>query len=138
MHNVHCQRKLALCIKCDEPVPRCELSAHNTNFHAVVECPACGHQCEKRYLTDHQVSKKKKEEEEHCGGVSLLMHAVKNMILARWQFDEDSGMFQSPECVIRYLSSCDTGMFVCGWLFYLLYIAFLNIYEKKVNNEISI
>jgi hypothetical protein len=60
MHNVHCQRKLALCIKCDEPVPRCELAAHNTNFHAVVECPACGHQCEKRYLTDHQVSKKKK------------------------------------------------------------------------------
>lgn len=47
-----------MCVKCDEPVPRCELAAHNTNFHAVVECPACGHQCEKRYLTDHQVSKK--------------------------------------------------------------------------------
>ncbi|XP_021940829.1 TRAF-type zinc finger domain-containing protein 1-like [Zootermopsis nevadensis] len=56
MHNVHCQRKLALCNKCDEPVPRCELSAHNTNFHAVVKCPACGHQCEKIHLVDHQNS----------------------------------------------------------------------------------
>lgn len=60
MHNVHCQRKLALCIKCDEPVPRCELASHNTNFHTVVECPACGHQCEKRHLIDHQVSSKKR------------------------------------------------------------------------------
>lgn len=59
MHNVHCQRKLALCTKCDEPVPRCELAAHNTNFHVTVECPACGHQCEKRHLVDHQVSTKK-------------------------------------------------------------------------------
>lgn len=58
MHNVHCQRKLALCVKCDEPVPICELASHNTNFHAVIECPACGHQCEKRQLIDHQVSKK--------------------------------------------------------------------------------
>ncbi|XP_069684113.1 TRAF-type zinc finger domain-containing protein 1-like isoform X1 [Periplaneta americana] len=56
MHNVHCQRKLALCVKCDEPVPRCELAAHNTNVHAIVECPACGHQCEKRHLVDHQNS----------------------------------------------------------------------------------
>lgn len=56
MHTVHCQRKLALCIKCDEPVPRCELASHNTNFHAVVDCPACGHQCEKRHLIDHQNS----------------------------------------------------------------------------------
>lgn len=113
MHNVHCQRKLALCIKCDEPVPRCELSAHNTNFHAVVECPACGHQCEKRYLTDHQVSKKKKKRNTVVE-LTLLMHAVKSKILARLQSDEGSGMFQYTECVIRYLSSCDTIMFVCG------------------------
>ncbi|KAJ9599598.1 hypothetical protein L9F63_009915 [Diploptera punctata] len=56
MHNVHCQRKIALCVKCDDPVPRNELAAHNTNFHAIVECPACGHQCEKRHLVDHQNS----------------------------------------------------------------------------------
>jgi hypothetical protein len=59
MHNVHCQRKLVLCAKCDEPVPRCDLAAHNANLHAVVECPACGYQCEKRHLVDHQVSSRK-------------------------------------------------------------------------------
>ncbi|PSN41508.1 hypothetical protein C0J52_07227 [Blattella germanica] len=56
MHTVHCQRKLALCVKCDEPVPRSELATHNTNFHTIVECPACSHQCEKRHLADHQSS----------------------------------------------------------------------------------
>jgi len=110
MHNVHCQRKLALCVKCDEPVPRCELAVHNTNFHAVVECPACGHQCEKRYLTDHQVSKK---EEKRCFGVTLLMQAIKMTVLTMWQPDEDSGIFQNNECIIRYLSSGDTSMCAC-------------------------
>ncbi|XP_067014686.1 XIAP-associated factor 1 [Anabrus simplex] len=56
MHHVHCQRKLALCQKCDEPIPHSELQTHNLNYHAVVSCPDCGSQMEKQHLNDHQSS----------------------------------------------------------------------------------
>ena len=51
-----------------------------------------------------------------------------------WQPDEDSGLFRYNKCVIRYLSSGDTSMCACRWLFNLLYIYidFSNI-KKKVN-----
>ncbi|XP_049839383.1 TRAF-type zinc finger domain-containing protein 1-like isoform X1 [Schistocerca gregaria] len=56
MHIIHCQRKLALCQKCDEPVPHSEYAAHNANFHSIVECPDCGLQLEQRYLQEHKNS----------------------------------------------------------------------------------
>lgn len=54
MHHIHCQRKLALCQKCDEPIPLTEFSVHNANFHIVVSCPDCGQKMEKINVPEHQ------------------------------------------------------------------------------------
>lgn len=36
MHQTHCVRNIVLCKKCDEPVPRSEMEAHNEEYHVLV------------------------------------------------------------------------------------------------------
>lgn len=55
MHVVHCQRNIQLCLKCQEPVPRSELSNHDLEFHTPIKCTDCGKALESSSLDDHKV-----------------------------------------------------------------------------------
>ena len=54
MHEIHCQRNLRLCAKCDEAIPRSEMEEHMADFHALVECK-CKLKIEKAQLEKHEV-----------------------------------------------------------------------------------
>ncbi|KAJ8042819.1 TRAF-type zinc finger domain-containing protein 1 [Holothuria leucospilota] len=53
MHQTHCVRNIVLCKKCDEPVPRSEMEAHNEEYH-VLELCECGESIEKEHFPDHK------------------------------------------------------------------------------------
>ncbi|XP_065055134.1 uncharacterized protein LOC135683718 isoform X2 [Rhopilema esculentum] len=53
MHEIHCQRNLRLCAKCDEAIPRSEMEDHMAEFHALVECK-CKLKIEKAQLEKHE------------------------------------------------------------------------------------
>ena len=57
MHSLHCARNIALCTKCDEPVPRAELDQHNKELHADIACSLCGKLVEACKMEEHQVIK---------------------------------------------------------------------------------
>ncbi|XP_022096187.1 TRAF-type zinc finger domain-containing protein 1-like [Acanthaster planci] len=57
MHQNHCSRNIVLCSKCEEPVPRSEMSEHNEEYHIEVTCK-CGEAVEKWKQEEHDA--------EHC------------------------------------------------------------------------
>ncbi|XP_065334682.1 TRAF-type zinc finger domain-containing protein 1-like isoform X5 [Cloeon dipterum] len=52
-HSVHCHRNIVICNKCNEPVPRAELAAHDASEHKLRSCSACGAQVEKALMQKH-------------------------------------------------------------------------------------
>ena len=61
MHSLHCARNIALCPRCDEPVPRAELEQHNRELHANIDCSLCARPVEACKLEEHQVRDLEKE-----------------------------------------------------------------------------
>lgn len=55
MHEVHCQRNIVLCSKCDEPVPKVQLEEHIEENHALVNCDLCSRIVERSCLNRHKV-----------------------------------------------------------------------------------
>uniref|UniRef100_A0AAJ7UGS6 XIAP-associated factor 1-like n=1 Tax=Petromyzon marinus TaxID=7757 RepID=A0AAJ7UGS6_PETMA len=53
LHEAHCARRLALCERCGDAVPRGQLQEHVESEHSEVTCP-CGVVLEKCQLKDHQ------------------------------------------------------------------------------------
>ncbi|GBM00007.1 hypothetical protein AVEN_119708-1 [Araneus ventricosus] len=59
IHTVHCERKIQLCDRCSEPVPRSELEKHEEEFHSNNTCSECGISVEKWQVEKHKVNMKK-------------------------------------------------------------------------------
>lgn len=58
IHSVHCERKIQLCDRCLEPVPRSELEKHEEEFHSKDTCSECGISVEKWQVEKHKVNMK--------------------------------------------------------------------------------
>ncbi|KAK7074916.1 hypothetical protein SK128_009061, partial [Halocaridina rubra] len=58
IHTVHCQRNIAVCSICNQPVPRSHYQQHVENNHKSVPCPKCSEEVEPLQLFAH--------EREHC------------------------------------------------------------------------
>ncbi|GFW81465.1 XIAP-associated factor 1 [Trichonephila clavipes] len=56
IHNVHCERNIQLCERCDEPVPRSELEKHVEENHAINACSDCDAPMEKWLIEKHKSS----------------------------------------------------------------------------------
>ncbi|GBO29763.1 hypothetical protein AVEN_86266-1, partial [Araneus ventricosus] len=54
IHTVHCERKIQLCDRCSEPVPRSELEKHEEEFHSKYACSECGISVEKWQVEKHK------------------------------------------------------------------------------------
>ncbi|CAL1277002.1 unnamed protein product [Larinioides sclopetarius] len=54
IHSVHCERKIQLCNRCLEPVPRSELEKHEEEFHSKEACSKCGISVEKWQIQKHK------------------------------------------------------------------------------------
>ncbi|KAL0266568.1 UNVERIFIED_CONTAM: hypothetical protein PYX00_009078 [Menopon gallinae] len=53
IHDVHCQRNISLCTKCNEPVNHNQKAEHDEANHSVVFCTSCHAQLEKFRLNSH-------------------------------------------------------------------------------------
>ncbi|GBN22351.1 TRAF-type zinc finger domain-containing protein 1 [Araneus ventricosus] len=60
IHSVHCERKIQLCDRCLEPVPRSELEKHEEEFHSKDTCSECGISVEKWQVEKHKETCAKK------------------------------------------------------------------------------
>ncbi|XP_055941486.1 uncharacterized protein LOC129971596 isoform X2 [Argiope bruennichi] len=54
IHTAHCERKIQLCYRCSEPVPRSELKEHEEEFHSNDICSDCGITVEKWKIEKHK------------------------------------------------------------------------------------
>ncbi|XP_068213308.1 uncharacterized protein [Palaemon carinicauda] len=58
IHAVHCQRNIAICSMCNEPVPRSHYQQHIETSHKSIPCPKCSLKVEPLKIFTH--------EKEHC------------------------------------------------------------------------
>ncbi|CAG0897630.1 unnamed protein product [Darwinula stevensoni] len=54
LHELHCRRNLKKCPLCDEAIPTSRMERHASEDHAIVPCPRCKAECERRALEKHQ------------------------------------------------------------------------------------
>lgn len=55
LHNLHCSKNIVICKKCQEPVAKAELEAHDKDAHAMVRCNLCQMDVENCLLSEHKV-----------------------------------------------------------------------------------
>jgi len=55
LHNLHCSKNIVICKKCQEPVAKAELEAHDKDAHAMVHCNLCQRDVENHLLSEHKV-----------------------------------------------------------------------------------
>nr|XP_020657329.1 XIAP-associated factor 1 isoform X2 [Pogona vitticeps] len=65
LHEAHCQRFLAICPECEEPVALKDMKAHHGEAHQQVRCRLC-HQAMQQYLLQHHEAEECPERPVQC------------------------------------------------------------------------